>query len=95
MAIENAQVSVGTTATKLSTSTAIGSGPSNDYNIRLSAGTAFYIGGSSAVTTANGYQVPANTHFEVPMEYGEELWGIVGTGTVTVSVLRAGIHKIA
>jgi hypothetical protein len=49
-----------------------------------------YIGGSN-VTTANGFLVTADTPVSFELFAGDRLYGVVATGTATVSVLQSGL----
>jgi hypothetical protein len=73
---------VATTATKLADSS------SDDRRITLHNRSAVivYADKTDGVTTANGTQVAAGAQQEFSLEPGEQLFGIVATGTAAVDV---------
>ena len=89
MAIRTAQVTVGTTATKLN------SAPTDrraDSSIAVTAPASgsFYIG-KSGVTTATGFLVPAGTSISLDLQSGEDLYGVLASGSGSVAVLETGV----
>lgn len=91
MALGNAQVSVGTTATLLSaTETDDRSGSSIAVKVPSGAAAAVFVG-KSDVTTATGFSVAVGESVALDLQPGEALYGIVASGTVTVHVLRSGV----
>lgn len=84
MAVSNAQISVGTTATALNTASTSG------QRLWILNGATAVALGDSAVTTANGYTLAISGTLAVSLAPGEVLYGRVGTGTSTVQVLRSG-----
>ena len=88
MPIKSQSVSVATTATKLNLP--------DDPNLGLSvalynAGAATVFVGGSGVTTSNGFPLAAAGTLSIDLAAGEEIYGIVATGTVAVSVLCQGV----
>ena len=77
----SAQITVTTTPTLLVAATAF------DQTVLLHASNdALYIGGSN-VTTSNGYLVDHKDKLTIPVGDHEGLYGVVSSGTITVSVL--------
>lgn len=97
MVIEAARVSVTSTATKIAANTH-GQTGSEDWGARAvvvnnTTGSApIFLGGSNAVTTSNGFawDVDVLGPFEIELEPGEELWGIVASVTQAVQTLVGG-----
>lgn len=93
VAIETAQVAVGTVAVEL---TSRGQDYS-DYadptsSIAVTAPTtATLFVGSAGVTAATGFQVPAGQTLSVDLRPGEQLFGLLASGAGTASVLRTGV----
>lgn len=89
MAISSAQVSVTTSATLLS------SAETDDRTgsaLALTNGGAVTVFlGASGVTTGSGFGLAAGTSMALDLQPGESLYGIVASGTATVSVLRTGV----
>lgn len=89
MSAVGSRVSVGTTATRLDTSTAGGMGRSSLalYN----AGTVDVDLGGSTVTAGAGFALPSGRSISVDVLSGDAgLYGIVASGTATVHVLQVG-----
>ena len=89
MAVTHARVSVGTTATKLT----------SDYDGRdgqtiniqnPSGGVDVYIGGEGVTTTSYGYLLGASTSFSVELQDDEKVYAVVASGTQTVNIFRQG-----
>jgi hypothetical protein len=88
MALETAQVSVTTTATKLTSAVAQVSGDTQEIAVKPNG--TIYVGGSG-VTTANGFEVQGGEVFSISLRFGEDLYGITATGTVATYVIRQGV----
>jgi hypothetical protein len=85
--IKTRQVSVGTTATRLSSDTYFGS------SIAIEAGSVDLFIGDSAVTTSGatgGFKVTAGATIALDLG-GEDVFGVVASGTSTVYVLETGL----
>jgi hypothetical protein len=54
--------------------------------VLYASATGVFIGGS-AVSTANGLPLPANTAFALSLIQGDDIWA-VGTGNINVTVLK-------
>lgn len=89
MAISHARVSVGTTATKL-TSDYDGKDGQTINVQNPSGGVDVYIGGEGVTTTDYGYLLKADTNFSVELQDDEKLYAVVTTGTQTVNIIRQG-----
>ena len=89
MAISHARVSVGTTATKLTSDYDGKDGQT--INVQNPAGGVdVYIGGEGVTTTDYGYLLKADTNFSVELQDDEKLYGVVASGTQTVNIIRQG-----
>lgn len=89
MAISHARVSVGTTATKLTSDYDGKDGQT--INVQNPAGGVdVYIGGEGVTTTDYGYLLKAETNFSVELQDDEKLYGVVASGTQTVNIIRQG-----
>lgn len=89
MAVSHARVSVGTTATKL-TSDYDGKDGQTINVQNPSGGVDVYIGGEGVTTTDYGYLLKADTNFSVELQDDEKLYAVVTTGTQTVNIIRQG-----
>lgn len=89
MAVSHANVSVGTTATKL---TADASGRDGQtLSIQNPTGGAnVFIGGAGVTSSVYGFLLAAATTFTIELQDGEEIYGVVASSTQTVNVLRQG-----
>lgn len=85
MALSNAQVSVGTTATALNTASSSWA----FLTISVPSGGQTVFLGDSAVTTTNGLGVAAGATVNVRIAPGDVLYGRVAATTQTTHVLRA------
>ncbi len=88
MAVQAAQVTVGTTATLLS-GTDTDAVPGLSVAVQGPSGATVYLGGAD-VTTATGWPVAAGATFAVDLRAGDALYAVVASGTVAVPVLRTG-----
>lgn len=82
-AVVAARVTVGTTPT-LITRTSSDLGP---VLIKNAGTVSLYLGGP-AVTTATGYELGASETVSISLAANEEVYGVVGTGTVVVHKLE-------
>ena len=89
MAITHERVSVGTTATQISSNYAGKDGQAVSVQ-NTAAGANVYIGGEGVTTTSYGYSLAGGTDMMVEMQDGEKLYGVVASSTQTVNVLRQG-----
>lgn len=89
MAVTHSIVSVGTTATVISTA-------ANDRDGHAvcvqnpSSSTTVYIGGTGVTTTDYGVALAGGADISIDLLQGEILYGIVASSTQNVNVLRAG-----
>ena len=89
MAVSHAIVSVGTTATKLTSDYDGKDGQT--INVQNPAGGVdVSLGGEGVTTTSYGYLLKAETSFSVELQDDEKLYAVVTTGTQTVNILRQG-----
>lgn len=89
MAISTAQVAVSTTAAKL-TSTPTDSRAGSSIAITAPAAATLYIGGSG-VTSTTGFAVAAGASVSLDLQSGEDVYGVLASGTGTAYVLRSGV----
>lgn len=89
MAVSHARVSVGTTATKL-TSDYDGKDGQTVNVQNPASGADVFLGGEGVTTTSYGYLLKAETSFSVELQDDEKLYAVVTTGTQTVNILRQG-----
>jgi hypothetical protein len=96
MAVQGLRITVGTTATVLSSLTP----PSPiDYNQRgfstliqnPTGGVTVYLGGPDVTTTTYGYSLAAGSSMSVDLFPGDLLYGVVATGTQALGILRTGV----
>jgi hypothetical protein len=90
MALEHAQVSVGTTATLLSSASAGRDGqtvlvqnPTSGVNV--------YVGGAGVTTSSYGYLLQAGSAFAIDLQGGESIYAVVASSTQAVGVIRQGV----
>lgn len=89
MAIRSTRVTVGTTATRLSSS------PNDnraDASVTVQApdGATLYVGGAD-VTAATGFPVAAGTTISGELQHGEDLYGVLASGSGTTYVFESGV----
>lgn len=89
MAISHQRVSIGTTATQISSNYAGKDGQTVSVQ-NPAGGATVYLGGEGVTTTAYGFELGAGIVFTVEMQDGEKLYGVVATSTQTVNVIRQG-----
>jgi hypothetical protein len=89
MAVSHARVSVGTTATKL-TSDYDGKDGQTINIQNPSGGVDVYLGGEGVTTTSYGYLLGASTSFSVELQDDEKMYAVVASGTQTVNIFRQG-----
>lgn len=82
----NSQVTVGTTAVVIATGL---TGASHVYLHSPTGGNAVFIG-DSAVTSANGFELPKNEMHEVWLPESDKLYAVVASSTQTLFVLHTG-----
>jgi hypothetical protein len=90
MALAHERVSVGTTATLLSSQFAGKDGQTVSVQ-NPSASVTVYIGGAGVTTTSYGYALGTLADMSVDLQNGEELYGVVASSTLTVNILRQGV----
>lgn len=89
MALQTAQVAVGTTAVEL---TGVTTDRRADSSIAVQAPAAatMYIG-AAGVTASTGWPIAAGQTLAVDLQSGERLYGVLASGTGTAYVLRTGV----
>jgi hypothetical protein len=89
MAVSHARVSVGTTATKLTSD--FDGKDGQTINVQNPAGGAdVFLGGEGVTTTSYGFLLGAGISFSVELQDDEKLYGVVASSTQTVNILRQG-----
>lgn len=89
MAVTHAIVSVGTTATKLTSDYDGKDGQT--INVQNPAGGVnVYIGGEGVTTTSYGYLLKADSSFSIELQDDEKLYAVVASGTQNVNIIRQG-----
>lgn len=86
MALETAQVAVGTTVVELTNRPA--TDPSNSLAVRP---TVDLFVGAAGVTAATGFLVSAGSTLTLDLQSSERVYGITAAGTGTAYVLRSGL----
>ena len=89
MAVSHSRVSVGTTATKL-TSDYDGKDGQTISVQNPAGGVDVFLGGAGVTTTSYGFLLGAGISFSVELQDDEKLYAVVTTGTQTVNILRQG-----
>lgn len=89
MAVSHSRVSVGTTATKL-TSDYDGKDGQTINVQNPSGGADVFLGGEGVTTSSYGFLLGAGISFSVELQDDEKLYAVVATGTQTVNILRQG-----
>ena len=89
MAVSHARVSVGTTATKL-TSDFDGKDGQTINVQNPSGGADVFLGGEGVTTTSYGFLLGAGISFSVELQDDEKLFAVVASSTQTVNILRQG-----
>lgn len=91
MAVTSAQVSVGTTATLLTSTTDTDANPGNEIIVANPVGgTDTYLGGPG-VTTGTGLLLTGGSSIALQVNPGDALYGVVAASTNTLHVLRNGV----
>jgi len=89
MAVSHARVSVGTTATKLTSD--FDGKDGQTINVQNPSGAAdVFLGGEGVTTTSYGFLLGAGISFSVELQDDEKLYAVVASGTQTVNILRQG-----
>jgi len=89
MAVSHQRVSVGTTATQLTSDYDGKDGQT--INVQNPAGGVdVFLGGVGVTTTSYGFLLGAGISFSVELQDDEKLYAVVTTGTQTVNILRQG-----
>lgn len=89
MAVTHNIVTVGTTATVISTA----ANDRDGHSVLVqnpSASTVVYIGGAGVTTSSYGVALAGGSDISIDLQQGEILYGVVASSTQAVNVLRAG-----
>jgi hypothetical protein len=89
MAVTHNIVSIGTTATVISTA----AGDRDGHSVLVqnpSSSVIVYIGGEGVTTSSYGVSLAGGSDISVDLLQGEILYGVVASSTQNVNVLRAG-----
>ena len=90
MAVSHSRVSVGTTATKLTSDYDGKDGQT--INVQNPAGGAdVFLGGEGVTTTSYGFLLGAGISFSVELQDDEKLYAVVASSTQTVNIIRQGV----
>lgn len=89
MAVTHQRVSVGTSATKLTSDADGRDGQTVSVQVPT-GGATVYLGGTGVTTSAYGYELIGGTSFSVELQQGEQVFGVVASSTQTVNVFRQG-----
>ena len=90
MALTHGLVSVGATATLLSAAEAGRDGQTVLVQ-NPAGGATVYLGGAGVTTVSYGYSLEGGVAFAIELQTGEALYGVVASGTQSVSVIRQGV----
>ena len=90
MALSHAIVSVGTTATLLSSSTAGRDGQTVLVQ-NPTGGATVYLGGTGVTTSSYGFLLEGGVAFAIDLQDNESLYGVVASSTQSVNVIRQGV----
>lgn len=90
MAVSHARVSVGTTATKLTSD--FDGKDGQKISVQNPAGGAdVFLGGEGVTTTSYGFLLGAGIIFSLELQDDEKLFAVVASSTQTVNILRQGV----
>jgi hypothetical protein len=90
MAVSHQRVSIGTTATKVTSDADGRDGQTISIQVP-SGGATVFLGGAGVTTASYGYELLEGTSFSVELQQGEALYGVVASSTQSVSVIRQGV----
>jgi hypothetical protein len=88
--IGHGRVTVGTSATKLTTADS-GRQSGSRLHVRNPSATVSVFLGGSAVTAGTGYELPPGASVAITLDADEEVFAAVAVGTLDVHVLRGGV----
>jgi hypothetical protein len=90
MSLAHERVSVGTTATQLSSNYSGKDGQTVSVQ-NPSTTVTVYLGGEGVTTTSYGYALGVVSDMSIDLQDGEKLYAVVASSTQTVNVLRQGV----
>ena len=96
MAVEHARVTVGATATLLSTTVVQDTGlpvvrHTTSVQNPTGSGKTVYLGGAGVTSTDYGFALAEGSDWTTDLQPGEAMYGVVASATATVNVLRVGV----
>lgn len=89
MAVSHQRVTVGTTATQLTSDADGRDGQTISIQVP-SGGATVFLGGAGVTTASYGFELLAGISFSVELQQGEKVFGVVASSTQTVNVFRQG-----
>jgi len=89
MAVSHQRVTVGTTATQLTSDADGRDGQTISIQVP-SGGATVFLGGAGVTTASYGFELLAGTSFSVELQQGEKVFAVVASSTQTVNVFRQG-----
>lgn len=89
MAVSHQRVTVGTTATQLTSDADGRDGQTISIQVP-SGGATVFLGGAGVTTASYGFELLAGVSFAVELQQGEKVFGVVASSTQTVNVFRQG-----
>jgi hypothetical protein len=90
MSLAHERVSVGTTATQLSSNYSGKDGQTVSVQ-NPSSSVTVYLGGEGVTTTSYGFALGVLSDMSIDLQDGEKLYAVVASSTLTVNVLRQGV----
>lgn len=90
MSLSHERVSVGTTATQLSSNYSGKDGQTVSVQ-NPSTTVTVYLGGEGVTTSSYGYALGVVSDMSIDLQDGEKLYAVVASSTQTVNVLRQGV----
>ena len=90
MSVSHARVSVGTTATKLTSD--FDGKDGQTISVQNPAGGAdVFLGGEGVTTSSYGFLLGAGIVFSIELQDDEKLYAVVASSTQTVNIIRQGV----
>lgn len=91
MAVVGKRVDVTISPTKLNSASSGSTDPTVGSSLLVRAGSVSLFLGASNLTTATGFELLANEAVPIDLGKGEDIYGIVASGTSSVHVLEVGV----
>lgn len=89
MAVSHERVTVGTTATQVTSDADGRDGQTISIQVP-SGGATVFLGGAGVTTASYGFELLAGASFSVELQQGEKVFAVVASSTQTVNVFRQG-----